>query len=75
MSAWTALPQDILSLQQQSARPLINWNYLFFLFKNISPYFWCSLGIGLCVGLSIAGAAWYAAKSTSVGHQRLSWTC
>ena len=36
----------------------INWNYLFFLFKNISPYFWCSLGLAQCVGLSILGASW-----------------
>ena len=37
---------------------VINWNYLFFLFKNISPYFWTGLGVALCVGLSVAGAAW-----------------
>ena len=36
----------------------INWQYLFFLFKNISPYFWCTIGIGQCVGLSILGASW-----------------
>lgn len=36
----------------------IAWDYLWFLFKNISPYFWAAMGIGLCVGLSILGAAW-----------------
>ena len=38
--------------------PYINWTYLGFLFKNISPYFWSAMGIALCVGLSILGAAW-----------------
>ena len=37
----------------------IAWDYLWFLFKNISPYFWAAMGIGLCVGLSILGAAWW----------------
>jgi V-type H+-transporting ATPase proteolipid subunit len=37
---------------------LIDWDYLAFLFLNISPYFWSSIGIALCVGLSILGAAW-----------------
>lgn len=36
----------------------IDWPYLWFLFRHISPYFWASLGIALCVGMSILGAAW-----------------
>lgn len=36
----------------------VDVSYIFFLFKNISPYFWASLGIATCVGLSIVGAAW-----------------
>ncbi len=39
---------------------LIDWAYLGFLFKQISPYFFACLGISLAVGLSIAGAAWCA---------------
>lgn len=46
---------------------LINWDYLGFLFKQISPYFFACLGISLAVGLSIAGAAWYA-QSLLVVH-------
>lgn len=41
-----------------AGKPLIDWDYLAFLFVNISPYFWSSIGIALCVGLSILGAAW-----------------
>lgn len=36
----------------------IDWAYLWLLFRNISPYFWAVLGIALCVGTSVLGAAW-----------------
>lgn len=37
---------------------VVDLEYLFFVFSNISPYFWSALGLIQCVGLSILGAAW-----------------
>lgn len=36
----------------------IDYNWLWFLFRNMSPYFWAAMGIALTVGMSILGAAW-----------------
>jgi len=42
----------------------IDWPYLWLLFRNISPHFWAVLGIALCVGTSILGAAWCVLASS-----------
>jgi hypothetical protein len=36
----------------------IDYDWLWFLFRHISPYFWAALGVALAVGMSILGAAW-----------------
>ena len=47
-----------LAAPSSSSSPLVDWDYLSVVFKHVSPYYWAALGIGLCVGLSILGAAW-----------------
>lgn len=37
----------------------IDWAYAGMLFRYVSPYYWTYTGIGIAVGLSILGAAWY----------------
>lgn len=47
----------------------IDWPYLWYLFRNISPYFWAQLGSALCVTMSILGASWgiFVTGSSLVG--------
>jgi V-type H+-transporting ATPase proteolipid subunit len=47
----------------------IDWPWLWLLFRNISPYFWASIGIAICIGMSVLGAAWgiFATGSSLVG--------
>lgn len=70
---WTLTPLSIaiicFSISVGDSSRFIDWPYLWFLFRNISPYFWASLGVCLCVGTSILGAAWgiFATGSSLVG--------
>lgn len=52
-----------------SSDRFIDWPYLWLLFRNISPYFWAVMGVALCVGTSILGAAWgiFVTGSSLVG--------
>ena len=59
---WFYLPVSIawicFMISVGSPDRFIDWDYLWFLFRNMTPYFWSALGVVLAVGMSILGAAW-----------------
>jgi V-type H+-transporting ATPase proteolipid subunit len=51
--AWTCF---IISVGDPTR--FIDYDWLWFLFRHISPYFWASLGAALALAMSILGASW-----------------
>jgi V-type H+-transporting ATPase proteolipid subunit len=43
--------------------------------EETSPFVWGSLGIGLCIGLSVLGAGWSALLAQSLGVVLTMYTC
>lgn len=58
MLAFNRRAVRVLTIIRHATDRFIDWPYLWLLFKNISPYFWAVIGVALCVGTSILGAAW-----------------
>jgi hypothetical protein len=46
----------------------IDYAYLWFLFRNIDPYFWSALGVVFSIALSVLGAAWCVAPLSCLDH-------
>lgn len=44
-----------------------NWGELFY---EISPYSWAYVGIGIALGASVIGAAWYSIDNAGVSSSR-----
>lgn len=59
---WAYLPITIawgtFLIQVGDSNKFIDYNWLWFLFRHISPYFWAAMGVVLSVGMSILGASW-----------------
>lgn len=59
---WFYLPVTIawicFVISVGSPDKFIDYDWLWLLFRHISPYFWAAMGIALSCGMSILGAAW-----------------
>ncbi len=53
---YPALLNIIINQLMSEAPVLENWGDYFY---NISPYSWAYVGIGIALGASVIGAAWY----------------
>mmetsp|Transcript_11801 Transcript_11801/g.21193 ORF Transcript_11801/g.21193 Transcript_11801/m.21193 type:complete len:208 (-) Transcript_11801:248-871(-) len=60
--SWIALPVTFawicFIISVGSPTRFIDYDWLWLLFRSMSPYFWSALGVALAVGMSILGAAW-----------------
>ncbi len=65
---WFSLPVAIawvcFLISVGSPSKFIDYDWLWLLFRNISPYVWAAFGVALAVGMSILGAAWCAKEPT-----------
>lgn len=70
---WFYLPVTIswvvFTIAVGSPDRFIDYDWLWLLFRSISPYFWSAMGVALCVGMSILGASWgiFVTGSSLVG--------
>jgi V-type H+-transporting ATPase 21kDa proteolipid subunit len=59
---WLVIPYLVavvcFCIQVGDPEKFIDYEWLWTLFQNISPYFWAAMGVVIAVAMSILGAAW-----------------